>query len=98
MRAQCLQHLPDVSKGRIVESRIRVGIGAEEHWKDDGPHFFVGCLADRPPKRLDDVNRRAAWIDEGNAIDAWHVYAFSKTASVAEQTTLVRRELAKAQK
>ena len=60
------------------------------------PTFLSGDLADRPAERLDDVDGRAARVDERDAVDARHVHALAEAAGVAEQAALVRRKVAEA--
>ena len=98
MGAERLQHIPDVLEGGVVERLLGVGVLVDEHRDHDGADLLVGGLADRPPEGLDDVDGRAARVDEGDAVEGRHIDALAEAAGVAEQAALVRRRsLAEAQ-
>jgi len=48
------------------------------------PRRSSGCFSDRAADRLDDVDRRAAWVDEGDPVYGRHVDALAETAGVAQ--------------
>lgn len=62
------------------------------------PTFLSGALADRTPESLNDVDRRATWVDERDPIYGRNIDPLPKGAGIAQKSPFSRREVTETHK